>query len=209
MQAEIIYVGDPMCSWCYGFSPVIQAIYQKHGKSVKMSLKMGGLHPGNDYIVTAEYRRFLLGHWSEIAERTGQGFSFGILDKLGWIYDTEKACRAAVVVRRLQPGSEYPYFAAIQEGFYAFNRDPHDPDTFSRVAEEFGIAREAFLAAYFDDAVKAETAADFDWARAHGVSGFPTVLVRDRRGMAVLTHGYQPLAALEQPLMGWLETSIA
>lgn len=206
MEPEIIYVGDPMCSWCYGFSPVIQSIFRKHQASVRMTLKMGGLHPGNDYVVTAAYRRFLLGHWSEIAERTGQRFSVGILDNLGWIYDTEKACRAVVAVRTLQPGSEYPYLAAIQEGFYALNRDPHDPDTFAKAAEEFGIARKAFLAAYADNAVKAETAADFEWARSLGVSGFPTVLVRDQRGMAVLTHGYRSLAALEEPLATWLGT---
>src|SRR4051812_36801448 len=126
MQSEIIYIGDPMCSWCYGFSPVIQELFQRHKGEVTMTLKMGGLHPGNDYIVNDGYRAFLLGHWREIGERTGQRFSFGILDKLGWVYDTEKACRAAVVVRKLRPGCEYLYFAAIQEGFYSFNRDPHD-----------------------------------------------------------------------------------
>ncbi len=206
MQSEIIYVGDPMCSWCYGFSSVIQTLFRKYRNSVRMTLRMGGLHPGNDYVVTDAYRRFLLGHWNEIAERTGQRFSFGILDKLGWIYDTEKACRAAVVVRTLRPGSEYPYFAAIQAGFYALNRDPHDPDSFAEAAAEFGIAREEFLAAYADDAVKAETAGDFEWARSLGVNGFPTVLVRDRRGLAVLTRGYQPLQALEEPLATWLGT---
>lgn len=206
MQSEIIYIGDPMCSWCYGFSPVIQALFAKYKKDVKMTLMMGGLHPGNDYVVNEAYRHFLLGHWHEIAERTGQEFSFGILDQLGWIYDTEKACRAAVAMRRLQPESAYPYFAVIQEGFYRYNRDPHDPDTFAKVAEEFGIERQAFLSAYADPAVKAETADDFEWARSHGVSGFPTVLVRDKRGMSVLTHGYQPLSALEKPLETWLET---
>jgi len=204
MQSEIIYIGDPMCSWCYGFSPVVQALYKKYSNDVTMKLVMGGLHPGNDYIVNEQYRAFLLDHWREVGKRTGQPFSFGILDKTGWIYDTEKACRAAVVARTLKPGSEFPYFAAIQKGFYFHNWDPHDPETFSAVAEEFGIERKSFLAAYADDYFRAMTANDFAWSRAMGVNGFPTVLVKDRRGYAILTRGYQPLEALEGPLKQWL-----
>ena len=205
MRPEIIYVGDPMCSWCYGFSPVMQAIFERHRDQATMSLRMGGLHPGNDYIVDQRYKDFLIEHWTEIGGRTGQKFSFGILDELGWIYDTEKACRAVVAVRRLKPGSEYPFSFAIQAGFYAHNRNPHEPDTFAKVAEEFGVDRQAFLDAYADPAVKEETAADFQWAQSLGVTGFPTVLVRDHRGMAVLTRGYQPLASIERPLEQWLE----
>ena len=26
MSVEIIYVGDPMCSWCWGFHPVLMAV---------------------------------------------------------------------------------------------------------------------------------------------------------------------------------------
>jgi protein-disulfide isomerase-like protein with CxxC motif len=56
-----------------------------------MTLKMGGLHPGNDYVVEGEYRKFLRAHWIEIGQRTGQEFSLDILDRGPWIYDTEKA----------------------------------------------------------------------------------------------------------------------
>lgn len=207
MQPEIIYIGDPMCSWCYGFSPAIQTLYQRHKTDVRMTLKMGGLHPGNDYVLNEDYKRFLLEHWTEIGERTGQKFSFGILDHLGWVYDTEKACRAVVAVRKLQPGSEFPYFASLQEGFYAFNRDPNDPYTFANAAVEIGIERDAFLNVYRSEEAKAETADDFDWARSRGVRGFPTVLLNGKRGLEVLTNGYQPLSALEVRLGKWLETS--
>ena len=43
MTKEIIYIGDPMCSWCYAFSPVIQRLFEKHKDESKMSLVLGGL----------------------------------------------------------------------------------------------------------------------------------------------------------------------
>ena len=150
MRPELIYIGDPMCSWCFGFAPVIQALYAKHRDAVTMTLRMGGLHVGNDYVVEADYREFLRAHWLEIGERTGQKFSLDILDRPAWIYDTELACRAVVAVRRLKPGAEWAYFPLIQAGFYTHNRDPHDPLSFALAAEEIGISRSDFLAAYDD-----------------------------------------------------------
>lgn len=206
-QAEIVYVGDPMCSWCFGFAPVIQELHARHKDQVRMTLRMGGLHPGNDYIVENGYREFLRGHWTEIGERTGQKFSLDILDRGPWIYDTELACRAVVAVRRLRPGAEWAYMPLIQAGFYTLNRDPHDPETFALPAGEVGIGREEFLAAYHDPATRQETAADFGWARSMGINGFPTVVVHDARGWALLTNGYRPIEHLAQPLADWIASA--
>lgn len=202
---EIIYIGDPMCSWCYGFAPVIQSLHQTFKDRVKISLRMGGLHPGNDYVVDRKYRDFLIEHWKEVGKRTGQVFSFKNLEELGWIYDTEKACRAVVVFRKLQPESEFAYFAKIQEGFYRYDRDPHDPLTFARPAVEFGVDPDHFLRLYNDPASSRETWDEFGWAQSLGVGGFPTVLVRDGNIYGVLTRGYQPLEHLEKPLDNWLK----
>ncbi|MCM2252007.1 MAG: DsbA family protein [Ramlibacter sp.] len=204
---EIVYVTDPMCSWCFGFSPVIQQLYSRHKDQVRMTLRTGGLHVGNDYVVENDYREFLRGHWTDIGHRTGQKFSLGILDRGPWIYDTELACRALVAVRRLRPGAEWTYMPLIQAGFYTHNRDPHDPGSFALPAQEVGIGREEFLAAYHDPATRQETAADFAWARSMGINGFPTVVVHDARGWGLLTHGNRPLEELAEPLAGWIASA--
>lgn len=206
---EIIYIGDPMCSWCYGFSPVIQSLYKSFRDRVKFTMRMGGLHPGNDYIVDQKYRDFLVGHWQEVENRTGQVFSFDNLAELGWIYDTEKACRAVVVLRKLKPEDEFAYFAKIQEGFYRYDRDPHDPMTFASAAKEFGVDQDTFLELYNDPASSQKTWDEFGWAQSLGVRGFPTVLVRDGEEYALLTNGYQPLEQLEAPLEGWLKETLS
>ncbi len=30
---HLVYVADPMCSWCWGFSPVIDAIRERFGST--------------------------------------------------------------------------------------------------------------------------------------------------------------------------------
>ena len=204
---ELVYVGDPMCSWCFGFAPVIQGLHARHGDRVKMTLRMGGLHPGNDYVVANGYREFLREHWIEIGNRTGQKFCLDMLDRDPWIYDTELACRALVTVRRLRPGQEWAYMPMIQAGFYTHNRDPHDPESFAIPALDLGIDRAEFLTAYAAPETRQETLGDFEWSRRMGISGFPTVVVHDARGWALLTNGYRPIEALEEPLAGWIATA--
>ena len=36
VDKEIIYVGDPMCSWCWGFSPVLKRIEAEYGLPVRL-----------------------------------------------------------------------------------------------------------------------------------------------------------------------------
>lgn len=204
MKKEIIYIGDPMCSWCYGFADVIRAIRESCRDRVETRLVMGGLRPDGTHVVTDAYRNFLREHWREIGRRTGQPFELSILERTGWIYDTEKACRAVVVMRHLEPEVEWEYFAAVQRGFYRDNHDPNDPESFARIAETFGVAPAAFLDAYRADASIEKTREDFRWARSVGVDGFPTVLLRGGRGLVALTIGYRPLQELLGPLEAWL-----
>ncbi len=205
MQKEIIYIGDPMCSWCYGFTNVIQTIKENYMDRAKVTLVMGGLRPDGTHVVDDEYSNFLKEHWREISEKTGQPFELSILDNTGWIYDTEKPCRAVVVMRRLKPEVEWEFFAATQKSFYHQNHNPNDPESFARIAATFDIDVQAFLQAYHDEANIEATQDDFRWARSAGVNSFPTVLLRDERGLGVLTVGYRPLTSLEGALDQWIK----
>jgi len=77
---------------------------------------------------------------------------------------------------------------------------------FADAATEYGIDRDEFLNVMNAEDTRQETAADFQWSRSTGVNGFPTVLVKDEKGLAALTMGYQPLEALEAPLQGWIDS---
>ncbi|MGE4452266.1 DsbA family protein [Castellaniella sp.] len=202
---RIIYFGDPMCSWCYGFTNSIQELRARYGDRADIILVMGGLRPDGTHVVDDHYRNFLRRHWQEIGERTDQPFDLAILDETGWIYDTEKACRAVVTMRRLNPEIEWEFFAATQHGFYFHNHDPNDPASYARIAETFGMDAAVFLEAYADPASIAATQADFRRARDIGVNSFPTVLVEDENGLAALTVGYRPFSELAPPLERWLE----
>ena len=91
---HLIYFADPMCSWCYGFSPVIADIRRAFGRALPIRLVMGGLRPGTEQPMTEAAKTEIKGHWTHVAEASGLPFDGGVLDIPGFRYDTDPAARA-------------------------------------------------------------------------------------------------------------------
>ena len=70
------YFADPMCSWCWGFSPVMDEILSTYSDKLKISLSLGGLRPGTNHEISQEQRDEILHHWHSVNEMTGQDFKF-------------------------------------------------------------------------------------------------------------------------------------
>jgi putative protein-disulfide isomerase len=205
MHARLLYVMDPMCSWCWGFAPVLESLAEQAAAAgVPLQLVLGGLRRDAVAIDAAARVRYL-GYWQAVNASTGQLFNF--VDGLpeGLVYDTEPACRALVTARSLDVNSVWPLTQLIQRAFYTSGVDVTRASVLVGLAERAGIPRIEFAAA-FDSAEQREaTLADFSWVQDLGISGFPTLLAERNGQLALLTNGYQPLEVLA-PLLGrWLE----
>lgn len=206
MTARLLYVMDPMCSWCWGFAPVFEVLLaQARAAGVDTHLLVGGLRAGTREALDAGTRGYILEHWQAVHARTGQSFRFEGALPAGFVYDTEPACRALVAVRQLDPARLWPLLRAIQQAFYVEGRDVSRAAVLVELAESVGVARPAFAAAFDSAALREATAADFQRVQNLGIAGFPTLLAERNGQLALLTNGYQPLDALA-PLLGrWLE----
>lgn len=204
MTKRILYIADPMCSWCWGFSPVIAEIARVGGARAPVRLIVGGLRPGETRPMDERAKAYVRHHWEQVHASTGQPFAFAFFDREGFVYDTEPACRAVVAVRSLAPDATLVYLAAVQRAFYAENQDVTRETVLADVAESIGLAREAFVAVNRAAEVADATQADFALAPALGIAGFPSVLLQRERELVLLTAGWQPFASLEPVLRAWL-----
>ncbi|MEX6502193.1 DsbA family protein [Pseudomonas zhanjiangensis] len=205
MHARLLYVMDPMCSWCWGFAPVIEALAeQASAAGVPLQLVVGGLRRDRIAIDAAARVRYL-GYWQAVNASTGQLFNFEQGLPEGLVYDTEPACRAVVTARHLDPDSAWPLAKLIQQAFYTEAADVTQAGVLVRLAEQAGIPRIEFAEAFDSPAMQAATAADFTWVQDLGIAGFPTLLAERDGQLALLTNGYQPLEALAPLLARWLE----
>ena len=171
---RLLYIADPMCSWCYGFGPQLRALLAAT-PGAQIDLLMGGLRPFNREPMSEPFREMLRGHWSHVREASGLPLTPAALAIEGFVYDTEPACRAVVAARALAPALALDYLAAVQTAFYRDARDVTRPEVLADVAAQAGYDRAMFLATMQSDSMRTRTQQDFATAQRLGVGGFPTL----------------------------------
>lgn len=194
---SLIYIGDPMCSWCYGFAPEVDRFLADH-KDLKLILVMGGLRI-NGTEKMSDLSSFLKTHWEEVAHRSGRVFDYRILES-DFIYDTAPASRAVVTTGKIAPDKAWMYFKKLQEAFYAGGRNPLSEDTFADIAEKCGIESQHFLASLRQMDTDEELLKQLNLASKMGVSGFPALLYQRSGKISMLSNGYTGYSQLKQKL---------
>lgn len=190
-DVSLIYVGDPMCSWCWGFAPEIESLSEDHSVEVVV----GGLRPGPAaQPLEDRMAGFLRSHWVEIAERTGQPFDTSFLDRRdGWVYDTEPAAIAVTVMRDLDEPRTLDYFTTVQHAFYADGKDITDFGVLADLTNGFDVAHDDFRHRLDTEQAKKQAWEDFSRSRNWGIDGFPALIgaISDDR-LALLARGWTP-----------------
>jgi putative protein-disulfide isomerase len=202
---NLIYVGDPMCSWCYGFAaPLDQLLADPQDAApMQLALVMGGLRPFTTEAITPERANELAGHWQHVAKASGQPFTpvpDTAIHQPGFVYDTEPASRATVTVRSLWPKLVWRYFKAVQHAFYAEGRNVTEPGVLADIAESLGIARADFAKAFASQEMRDATLQDFQQSQAWGIRGFPTLVAEHGDHLHLVGSGFMPIDALRTAL---------
>ena len=188
-KPTLIYVGDPMCSWCYGFSNEFSTSIESLGESINLEIVMGGLRPYNKESMT-DLKSFLVEHWEDVHKASNQPFSYDILNKADIMYDTEPSCRAVVTMRKLKPESELAFFKAVQKGFYVENKHPILTETYAALAATFGVDKKEFADLFESELMKVAVKQDFQLAQSLNARSFPTVILQHEDQYYLVAQGY-------------------
>lgn len=184
----LIYIGDPLCSWCYGFSPELDKVL-KQFPNAPFEMVMGGLRPEGKETI-GELKEFLKDHWLEVKRASGQEFNFSIFDQEDLYYDTEPACRAVLIVKELKPAAMYAYFKAVQKAFYYDNANHLVEDTYITLAKNFDIDEDKFRSMFRSPSGKMTSYKDFELAQLMGVRGFPSLIAKIDGKYYQIANGY-------------------
>ncbi len=200
---EIVYVADPMCSWCWGFAPTVEKVDASY--DIPLRIVVGGLRPADRAEPLETIRDLLKHHWGQVAAASGQPFDLAGLDRPGWVYDTMTADTAVVTMRTMAPDETLGFFTRIQRAFYAERADVTDPDVYTGLVDGFPVDPNEFVTNLVSPEMRAATEKDFEEAAWLGVTGFPTLLLRDGASTVPLSLGYAPFERVAQRLNGLIE----
>ena len=129
---------------------------------------------------------------------SNQPFSFDLLERDGWFYDTEPACRAVVTMRTMSPEHEKQFFAMLQYAFYGDSRDLTDEYIFADFLESYPVEVADFMLQFRSQEMRDATQADFAEAKRIGARGFPTLFLRTGDSYTPLTRGYAKRTHIER-----------
>jgi putative protein-disulfide isomerase len=210
-RPHLIYFADPMCSWCWGFVPVMALIRRRFGDALPIRVVMGGLRPGTEKPMTEAAKADTRGHWEHVQEASGQPFDWRFFEREGFVYDTDPAARAVVLARRQDAVLALALLVRIQGAFYAQNQDVTQPAVLAALAGELGFDPGEFEALLADEGVKRETWGDYAISQRAGVTGFPTLVAGPSAEgtYGLVTQGFNVADLVLPKIETWFEAARA
>ena len=200
MSKKLIYVHDPMCSWCFGFSKVYQQLTEQLPENVALIRLLGGLAPDTDEIMPESTRQMVQQNWRRIEQHIpGVEFNYDFWTKCQPRRTTYPACRAVIAAR--EQGDEYDISMTrqIQQAYYRQARNPSDNETLIELAGEIGLDQERFSVQLVAEHTQQRLLDEIANTRAIGVSGFPSLVLQNDDGLQSVLVNYTDVnAVLEQ-----------
>ena len=187
---RLIYIGDPMCSWCWGITNHLEKLKVEYADQFDFELILGGLRPGGGEEWTEDFRTMIRQHWEHVQAASGQPFDYSFFDREQFNYDTEPSARAVRVVRDMDPSKEWPFYKRLQRAFYAENMDVHDLATYKELCEELELNYDTFESLFLSQGYKQLVYQDFAKAQQMGVRGFPAVVLKKGEEYFAVSMGY-------------------
>ncbi|WP_223532829.1 MULTISPECIES: DsbA family protein [unclassified Pseudomonas] len=196
------YIYDPLCGWCYGAKPLLQA-----AQAVLPVIAHGGgmMTGANRQKVSPQLRNYVIPHDRRIAEYSGQPFGEayfeGLLRDHTAVFDSAPPI-AAVLAAEQMTGRGLELLGRLQSAHYVEGRRIADESVLFELAHGMGLDREAFERAFR----AADTEGHIRNSRALlakvGGQGFPTLALEHNDQFTLIDIG--PWLGKPQAFAQWL-----
>ncbi len=185
-RPRVLFVTDPLCSWCFGTLPEVMRVRQKLSNQVDFDIVMGGLQIGTSEGLLGYDIKRLQRLWREVAETTGQSFSGKIPDD--FVYHSELACRAVEIAREQGEGKPpFEFFQLLQQRFY---HQGEDINSVKVLAQLLAMDETSVATRLESSHIIQQTRAGFELVRSLSANALPHFLIDVGTGYQLLCGGY-------------------
>ncbi len=198
-MAKLIYVYDPMCSWCWGFRETWLKLQAAIGDKLAIEYKVGGLAPDSGEPMRKEMQQFLQQTWQRIEQQLGTPFNHEFWHTAQPRRSTYPACRAVLVARQQNKEQEMLY--AIQKAYYLDAQNPSDISTLASLAEQIGLEKNAFLKEIESEKINSLLMDEINQARSLPIQGFPSLVLENKGLYAAVPVNYRDWQSTYQQII--------
>ncbi|MEW7986926.1 MAG: DsbA family protein [Candidatus Thiodiazotropha sp.] len=178
-MAHLYYIHDPMCSWCWGFRPVLEVFLSRLPDDITTSRLLGGLAADSSQPMPDDLRMRLQSTWRRIGKRIpSTRFNFDFWARNTPRRSTYPACRAVIAARSIDPEMEDNMIVAIQQAYYLQARNPSDDTTLIELAMEIGLNEQQFSKLLNHSSTQQKLDSEIAQSLRLGVRSFPSLVLQ-------------------------------
>lgn len=195
MKTEIIYIYDPMCGWCYGFSPIIKKLAQNYKDQFNWSIYSGGMAIGSNAFDISQVSEYISNTLGGVEKTTGivfgDNFRNNVL-KSDYFYSSLKPAIALTVFKEMDKENSIDFSSDIQKAFFYEGESLNELNTYLQIIKKYNLSAEDFSHKFLDPIYEAKTYNnEFRVSQTYGVSGFPAVIAKTENKINILSRGFQ------------------
>jgi putative protein-disulfide isomerase len=203
-SAEVIYVYDALCGWCYGFSPVIMKVQEEFSDEFDFLIMSGGMIRDDNATPVSAIAPYIKSAYRDVEQLCGVKFGLpfleGLLNDPGAVFNSVPAAKALAAFRNEKPGRSFEFASAIQKAIYSDGMPATDFERLAAIAGNFGLDEDDFIARMHSGEVKDIVNYEFQLVEGFGINGFPTVLLRKDNDIRMIARGYTTYKSLSERL---------
>lgn len=198
----LYYVYDPLCGWCYGFSPVITRIHENWKDKIDIEVISGGMILEGRVGPVSEVAPYIKTAYKRVEEATGVTFGEAYLaDLLGegkTIMNSWYLCVAMTAFKSFDTKNQVAFASALQKAVYFDGMPPEDTASIVQLASTFGIDKSAYETAFQSEEIKYATKQEFQFAEDLSATGFPTLVIKVGEEYFLMARGYVSYEVLSE-----------
>lgn len=206
-RLELIYAYDPLCGWCYGFDPVVGQIKAEFAGRIDFRIMSGGINVGDRAVPIRAHAEHVKRALPAVERATGARFGqpfIALLDDGSYLNDSEPPSIALAAVKDMRPEIALDYAYRMQQALFLHGQDLNRLETHLGLVAEFQLDKDEFTEKFISPVYRAKARQEFRDVAGLGVSGFPSLVVKQGEQAEVISAGYRSYqsvkAALDQRL---------
>lgn len=207
-KSELIYVYDPLCGWCYGFSPVMMKVKERFADQVKVTVISGGMVTGEREGPVKNVAPFIQSAYKQVEQTSGVKFGDpfikGVLVDGTMHFSSMPPSIALTVFKSFNEEKSLEFAQSIQNMIYYEGKDFNKVESYLELIKPYGINEKEFQNRFKDSIYQSSTFQEFKFSTQLGVTGFPCVFIKHKGKLHVITKGYDSYEKIEKKILSYM-----
>jgi putative protein-disulfide isomerase len=200
-KATLIYIYDPMCGWCFGFSHILDSFKNKHADEFDYEIISGGMVVGDrEGYIRNDLATYLESSYEKVENMAHIKYGNAFIEKLK---NRELWLTSSIPTQALETFKKYKYeqandFASgMQQAFFYDGKDMRDTNVYIQIIKKYQLNEKEFISRMYSDEIKKEAQMSYQTATNYGVNGYPSVIMEYRGKYYLITRGFVDYPTLE------------